>query len=66
MAPKFKFLYTTGSQQDSTKVFLNPLDFTLKHFYREEKMCKQRVQPSNGFVAITFNKLPWTFSEQMV
>ena len=25
---KFKFLYTTGSWQDSTKVFLDPLDFT--------------------------------------
>ena len=26
-AQKFKFLYTTGSWQDSTKAFLNPLDF---------------------------------------
>ena len=24
---KFKYLYTAGSWQDSTKAFLNPLDF---------------------------------------
>ena len=27
MVQKFKFLYSAGSQQDSIKVFLNPLDF---------------------------------------
>ena len=30
MAQKFKFLYTIGSGQDSTKAFLNPLDFDNK------------------------------------